>query len=165
VSNEGVTVTSRVVLVIVLTIATAFVRVLVGLRRRRGLYMGLGTLGGILSGVAVASALSPSNTTDVSVMAACLGIFAGWGVAWLFARHLTRERNDRERDTSSVITATVLGPRQRAAVHDCSNFIGTRLAQSEAWTASVGGCILSARCSFFAPGWTWYPPGLAGPVG
>jgi hypothetical protein len=88
VSNEGVTATSRVVLVIVLTIATAFVRVLVGLRRRRGLYVGLGTLGGISSGVAVASALSPSNTTDVSVMAACLGIFAGWGAACLFARML-----------------------------------------------------------------------------
>jgi hypothetical protein len=31
--------------------------------------------------------------TDVSVICACLGIFAGWGLAWLFARQVPREAN------------------------------------------------------------------------
>ena len=45
-SHEGVTLISRVALVAVLLIVTALVRVLVGPSRRRGAYMGIGTLGG-----------------------------------------------------------------------------------------------------------------------
>jgi len=90
-SSEGVTLISRVGLVAVLIVATAFVRALVGPSRRRGLFMGVGTLGGMSAGVAVASLSSRFITTDVSVIFACLGIFAGWGVAWLFARHIPRE--------------------------------------------------------------------------
>ena len=79
-SSEGVTLISRAVLVAVLIIATALVRVLVGPSRRRGLYMGIGTLGGMSVGVAIASLMSHWIITDVSVICACLGIFAGWGV-------------------------------------------------------------------------------------
>ena len=90
-SHEGVTLISRVALVAALIMVTAFVRVLVGPGRRRGLYMGIGTLGGISTGVAVASLMSRWVTTDVSVICAALGIFVGWGVAWLFARRIPRE--------------------------------------------------------------------------
>jgi hypothetical protein len=90
-SSEGVTLISRVALVAVLIIVTALVRALVGPSRRRGLFMGIGTLGGLSAGVAVASLASRSMTMDLSAISACLGIFAGWGVAWLFARRVPRE--------------------------------------------------------------------------
>jgi hypothetical protein len=90
-SHEEVTLISRVALVAVLIIVTAFVRMLVGPSRRRGLYMGVGTLGGISTGVAVASLMSRWITTDVSAICAALGIFVGWGVAWRFARRIPRE--------------------------------------------------------------------------
>ena len=90
-SHEGVTLISRMALVAVLIIATAFVRVLVGPSRRRGFYMGIGTLGGMSTGVAVASLMSRWIAIDVLGILACLGIFAGWGVAWLFARRIPRE--------------------------------------------------------------------------
>jgi hypothetical protein len=90
-SHEGVTLISRVALVAVLIVLTAFVRVLVGPSRRRGLYMGIGTLGGMSTGVAAASLMSRWITTDVSAVCAVLGTLAGWGVAWLFARRIPRE--------------------------------------------------------------------------
>ena len=90
-SSDGVTSISRVALVAVLIIVTALVRPLVGPSRRRGLFMGIGTLGGMSAGVAAASLASRFITIDVSVIFACLGILAGWGVAWLFARRIPRE--------------------------------------------------------------------------
>ncbi len=90
-SNEGVTLICRVAVVVVLIIATAFVRVIVGTSRRRGLIMGIGTLGGMATGVAVASLVSRWINTDVSATCSCLGIFAGWGVTWLSARRIPRE--------------------------------------------------------------------------
>ena len=90
-SSEGVTLISRVVLVAVLILATAVVRALVGPSKRRRFYMQVGTLAGMSAGVAVASLISRWFATDISVIAACLGIFASWGVAWMFARHVPRE--------------------------------------------------------------------------
>jgi hypothetical protein len=90
-SHEGIALISRVAVVAVLIIMTALVRVLVGPSETRGLYMGLGTLGGMGIGVGVASLISVSITTDVSAIGAVLGIFAGWGVAWFFARRIPRE--------------------------------------------------------------------------
>jgi len=55
--------------------------------------MGLGALGGMAAGVAAASLVSRWITRDVSVIFACLGIFAGWAVAWPFARRIPREAN------------------------------------------------------------------------
>jgi uncharacterized membrane protein (DUF485 family) len=92
-STEGVHLLERLALLAVLIIVTAFFRALVGPSKRRAFYMTLGTLGGISVGVAVASFLSRWMTTDVSVIGACLGIFAGWGVAWTFARHIPRAEN------------------------------------------------------------------------
>ena len=71
-SNEGVTLISRVVLVAVLIIATAVARALVGPSKRRGFYMQIGTLGGMSGGVAVALLMSRWLATDVSVISACL---------------------------------------------------------------------------------------------
>jgi hypothetical protein len=65
--------------------------VLVGPSKKRGFFMGIGTLSGMATGIAVASLLSWWITTDLSVVSACLGIFAGWGVAWRFARRIPRE--------------------------------------------------------------------------
>jgi len=90
-SAEGVTLISRVALVAVLIVVTAIVRSVFGPGRRRGLYLSMGTLGGITIGVAAGSLMSRWITTDVSVLCACLGIFLGWGVAWHFARQIPRE--------------------------------------------------------------------------
>jgi hypothetical protein len=90
-SREGVTLMSQVALVALLIVVTAFVRVLVGPSRRRGLYMGIGTVAGMSTGVAVASLMPRWISPDVVAILACLGIFAGWGVAWLFARRIPRE--------------------------------------------------------------------------
>jgi len=90
-STEGVRFISRIALVAVLIVATAIVRVLVGPSRKRGFLMGIGTLGGMTTGIAVASLLCSWIATDLSVVSACLGIIAGWGVAWLFARRIPRE--------------------------------------------------------------------------
>ena len=90
-SIEGVALLSRVALVAVLTITTVFVRVLIGPSKRRGFLMGIGTLGGMATGVAVASLTSQWLATDLSVTFACLGIFTGWIVAWRFARRIPRE--------------------------------------------------------------------------
>ena len=92
-SHEGITLISRVALVAVLIILTAFVRVLVGPSKRRSLYMMIGTLGGLSAGIAVASLMSRSFTNDVMTICACLGIVAGWVVAWLFVRRIPREAN------------------------------------------------------------------------
>ena len=90
-SHEGVMLIARTALVTVLILVTAFARVLVGPSRRRGLYMQIGGLGGMATGVAVSSLLSRWVGTDVSVICACVGVVAGWGVAWLFARRIPRE--------------------------------------------------------------------------
>jgi hypothetical protein len=92
-SHEGVTLISRAALVAVLITITAFVRVLVGPSRTRGFYMAIGALGGMSTGIAVASLIFQWITTDVSAICALLGIFGGWGVAWLFARRVPRETN------------------------------------------------------------------------
>lgn len=90
-SSEGVPLISRVALVAVLILVTAVVRTLVGPSKRRGLYMQIGTLGGMAVGIAAASAISRLIMTDVSVILTCLGISAGWAVAWLFARRIPRD--------------------------------------------------------------------------
>jgi hypothetical protein len=92
-SNEGVTLISRMALVAVLIVAAAIVRVLVGPSRKRGFYMGVGALGGMSAGIAVASLISRLAMRDVSVVCACLGIVAGWGVAWRFARQVPDGRS------------------------------------------------------------------------
>ena len=90
-ASEGVTFIARVALVAVLITVTAAVRTLVGPSKRRGLYMGLGTVGGMAAGIAAASPISRWIGTDVSVVFACLGICTGWSVAWLFARRIPPE--------------------------------------------------------------------------
>jgi len=92
-SSEGITLISRAALVVVLIVVASFFRALVGPGRKRGLFMLVGTLGGMSFGVAVASLISRWIRFDVSVIGACLGMSLGWGVAWLFARRVPREAN------------------------------------------------------------------------
>jgi len=77
-------------LVLCLILVTAAVQTWVGPSKTRGLYMGLGTLGGVAAGVAVAALISRWIMRDVSAVSACLGVFAGWAVAWFFARRVPR---------------------------------------------------------------------------
>jgi len=91
-SSAGVTLIGRVALVAVAIIAHGFLRALVGPSRKRGLYMGVGTVTGIAAGVAAASLIYSWITIDVSpAIFAFVGMIAGWGVAWLFARQVPRE--------------------------------------------------------------------------
>ena len=90
-SSEGVTFVSRLAFAAALILVTAIVQALVGPNKRRRVYMGIGALGGMAVGIAIASFMSRAITNDASVIFACLGIFAGWGAAWRFARHLPRE--------------------------------------------------------------------------
>ena len=91
-SHEGITLIWRVALVALAVVATASLRALVGPSRRRGLYMGVGTVGGIAAGVAASSLLFSWVRIDVSpAIFAFVGMIAGWGVAWPFARRIPRE--------------------------------------------------------------------------
>ena len=57
-SHEGMTLVIRAALVIVLIVAAAYVRALVGRDRRRSSIVAVGTLGGMAFGVAAASMVS-----------------------------------------------------------------------------------------------------------
>src|SRR6516165_2487392 len=92
-SNEGVVLISRVAVVVGLLLVTAVVRTLVGPSKRRGRFVLIGTLGGMAAGIAAASLISRWVMTDLSAILACLGILAGWGVAWHFIRRIPREAN------------------------------------------------------------------------
>jgi hypothetical protein len=90
-SNEGLALISRAALVVFLVVAASFFRTLVGPGRKRGRFLLAGTIGGMSLGVAVAYFISDWIKIDVSVIAACLGMSVGWGIAWLFARSVPRE--------------------------------------------------------------------------
>jgi hypothetical protein len=92
-SHEGVMFVSRAALVIVLIVAAAFVRALVGSDTRRNLIVGVGTLGGMAFGVAVASLVSGWIHIDLSAVFASFGILIGCLVAWLIARQFARSTN------------------------------------------------------------------------
>lgn len=93
-TDEGVALILRVALVVAAIVATAVLRALVGPSRRRSLYMGVGTLGGMAAGVAVSSLLFSWVSVAVSPsIFAFAGMIAGWGVAWPFARRIPREAN------------------------------------------------------------------------
>ncbi len=92
--HEGVTQISRVALVAAAILATAVLRALVGPSRRRSLYMGVGTIGGMAAGIGVSSLLFSWVRLDASpAIFAFVGMIAGWGVAWPFARRIPREAN------------------------------------------------------------------------
>ena len=91
-SSAGVTLIGRVALVGVAVIANASLRALVGPSKKRSLYMGVGTVAGITAGLAAASLVYSWVTIDVSpAIFAFVGMIAGWGVAWVFARQVPRE--------------------------------------------------------------------------
>ncbi|HKT81512.1 MAG TPA: hypothetical protein VJP86_14900 [Vicinamibacterales bacterium] len=89
-STEGVALVTRAAFVLVLIVATAVARTIVGPSKQRGGYMLVGTLGGMAAGVGAAALTSRWIATDLSVILSCLGIFAGWGMAWIFARRIPR---------------------------------------------------------------------------
>ena len=90
-TNEGLALISRAALVVLLVVVASFFRTLVGPGRKRGLFVLAGTLGGMSFGVAVAYFISDWIKIDVAVIAACLGMSVGWGIAWLFVRRVPRE--------------------------------------------------------------------------
>ena len=74
-----------------LIVVGAIFRALVGPRRKHGLIILAGTLGGMSFGVLVAAPISRWLKTDVSPPCASLGMPLGWTVSWLFARQIPRE--------------------------------------------------------------------------
>ena len=90
-SSAGVVLVARIALLAVLILVTAVVRTLVGPSRTRGFYMALGTVGGVATGIAAAWLTSRWIATDLSAILGCVGVFAGWAVAWRFARRIPRE--------------------------------------------------------------------------
>jgi hypothetical protein len=92
-SNEGLALVSRAMLVISLIIVAAIFRHLMGPGRGRGPIMLAGTLGGMSFDLLLAHPISHWLKADVSVISACLGVVLGWGVSWLFARQIPGEAN------------------------------------------------------------------------
>jgi hypothetical protein len=90
-SDEGVWLVSRAALIAVLILVTAAMRTLVGPSKRRGRIMTGGTIGGLAFGIAIATPVSRWFGADVSAIVSCMGIIAGWGVAWQFAKQIPRE--------------------------------------------------------------------------
>jgi len=117
-SDESGTLTtglSRFAIRIALLFAGAFVAELIGPSRRRRVYMAIGTAGGTSAGIALGSLMAGWKTTDVSFIGACIGLFAGWGMAWLFARRIPREGTDEaDWTTRRSFIAVISGASPRA---------------------------------------------------
>jgi hypothetical protein len=90
-SDEGVWLLSRLALLALLILVTAAMRTIVGRGKRRGRIMTAGTIGGLAFGIAIATPISRWFGADVSAIASCMGVIAGWGVAWQFAKQVPRE--------------------------------------------------------------------------
>ena len=90
-TDEGIRLVSRFALLVVLILAGAAVRTMVGPSKRRGRIMTIGNLGGLTAGVLLAWPVSRWLGTDVSAIGACIGMIAGWGVSWSYAKQIPRE--------------------------------------------------------------------------
>jgi hypothetical protein len=93
VSGEGVTLVMRAVAAACLIMVGAFAHALVKPGRTRGRTMLAGTVGGMASGVVLASPMSQWLSADTSVVCACVGMVIGGGVSWSFAKQVPREAN------------------------------------------------------------------------
>jgi len=92
-SDEGIRLVTRLLLLVAIILLTAAVRTLVGPGRQRGRVMAAGTLGGLVVGVLGSASLSTWFGTDVSTFSALAGIILGWTIAWPFARRFPRHAN------------------------------------------------------------------------
>jgi hypothetical protein len=96
-STEGVRLVLRGAVILYLIVVGGLFRALVGSSKRRGQIMLIGTLGGLSSGVFLASLLHTAGTDNLSVrpdaldICAPVGMTAGWAVAWVFARRVPGE--------------------------------------------------------------------------
>lgn len=89
-STEGVQLLSRAAIIVVVILATAFVRTLVGPNPRRQRWMLLGTVGGLALGIGAANGVSAFAGSDVSALSSIAGVFIGWAIAYQFARRHPR---------------------------------------------------------------------------
>ena len=89
-SDEGVRLVSKLALVVVLILAGALLRTVVGPSKRRGRVMAFGTVSGMALGILTAPSISNWFGADVSVITSCVGMMLGWGVSWQFAKQLPR---------------------------------------------------------------------------
>jgi hypothetical protein len=90
-TDEGVRLVSRFALLILLILVGAAVRTMIGPSRQRARIMAVGQIAGIAAGIVLASPISRWAGVDVSAIAACIGMVAGWGVSWSYARRIPRE--------------------------------------------------------------------------
>lgn len=89
-TDEGIRLLSRGAVVFVVVLATAFARTVAGGNRKRHFLMAMGTVGGLVAGVASGALLSARIGTDLSSVSAICGVLLGWMVAYRFGRHLPR---------------------------------------------------------------------------
>jgi hypothetical protein len=89
-TDEGLTLLLRAVLVLLMIAVGAIVRTFIGPSRRRGSVMFAGMFGGMALGVLVSYAMPPSSDLRESALLAILGILIGWGIAWPLARRIPR---------------------------------------------------------------------------
>lgn len=89
-SPEGVRFISKAALFVVLLLAAAFARTVVGPNPKRHFRMLLGTLGGMALGVALSVPLSKLFDSDVSALSSVAGVLVGWAVAYQFAKQIPR---------------------------------------------------------------------------
>ena len=92
-SEAGVRLIARVVVVLLLIVSAAFFRALAGPSKKRGEVMALGTLVGLSVGVFIAYLISPSLGVDASAVCGSIAMVLGLAVSWLFARRIPRGAN------------------------------------------------------------------------
>jgi len=83
----------RVCVMIFLLAMALVLRPLVGANKKRVRMLVVGTVSGFWLGWILCSQLSEGAESDVSDLCAGLGGLIGWGVAWLFARHIPLKAN------------------------------------------------------------------------
>jgi hypothetical protein len=89
-TDEGVKLLLQAAVVLLMVMSGAVVRTFIGPSRRRGVVMFAGMIVGMTLGVLFGYAMPPSLHLRDSTLLAILGVFAGWAIAWPFARRIPR---------------------------------------------------------------------------
>ena len=90
-SDEGIRLVSRLLLLAAIILVTAAVRTAVGPGRQRARVMAAGSVGGLMLGVIASTNLSTWFGSDVSALSALAGTVIGWMIAWPLARRFPRQ--------------------------------------------------------------------------
>jgi hypothetical protein len=94
-SDEGAGLLAKGALVTAFLLVAALTRTLVGRHPKRQFGMAMGSIGGLVTGVALAAPLSRWIGKDVSALSAIAAVLIGWVVAYQFVKHLPRNGPSR----------------------------------------------------------------------